>query len=195
MTSIKLDRNNFLLWQNIALPILRSYKLEGHLTGKDECPEHSIIIPPSEDEPKGLTLPNQEHDIWLAADQLLVGWLYNSMIAEVASQVTGYDTAKNLWDALQEYYGLQAASQQDYLKRMLQQTRKGSTKMSEYLALMKGYADNLYLAGSPVSTRDLISYVIAGLDEEYTPIVVVLQNQDLSWTDVQNRLLTYENCQ
>lgn len=113
----------------------------------------------------------------------------------MASQVTGYDTAKDLWEALQEYYGLQVASQQDYFKRMLQQTRKGSIKMSDYLALMKGYADNLYLAGSPVSTQDLISYVIARLDEEYTPIVVVLQNQDLSWTAVQNRLITCKNRQ
>lgn len=60
---------------------------------------------------------------------------------------------------------------------------------------MKSFADNLYLAGSPVSAKDLISYVIVGLDEEYTLIVVVLQNEDLSWTMVQNRLLTYENCQ
>lgn len=52
--------------------------------------------------------------------------------------------------------------------------------MAEYPTLMKSFADNLYLAGSPISTKDLISYVIAGLDQEYTPIVVVLHNQDLS---------------
>lgn len=67
--------------------------------------------------------------------------------------------------------------------------------MTNYLALMKGYVNNLYLAGSPVSTQDLISYMIAGFNEEYTPIVVVLQNQDLSWTAIQHRLLTYENHQ
>ena len=60
--------------------------------------------------------------------------------------------AKDLWEALQEFYGLQASSPQDCLKRMLQQMRKGSTKMAEYVALMKGFADNLHLAGSPVST-------------------------------------------
>lgn len=119
VTSIKMDRNNFLLWQNIALPILRSYKLEGHLTGKDKCLEMSIIIPPSEDEPQGLLLPNPEYDIWIAADKLLVRWLYNSMTVEVASQVTGHDTANGLWEALQDFYGLEASSQQDYLKRML----------------------------------------------------------------------------
>lgn len=46
--------------------------------------------------------------------------------------------------------------------------------MAEYLTLMKRFADNLYLVGSPVSTKNLILYVIIGLDEEYTPIVVVL---------------------
>ncbi|KAK1550286.1 hypothetical protein Q3G72_016759 [Acer saccharum] len=32
VTSVKLDQGNFLLWQNLALPILHSYKLEGYLT-------------------------------------------------------------------------------------------------------------------------------------------------------------------
>lgn len=72
VTSIKLDKCNFLLWQNIVLPILRSYKLEGHLIEKTPPPEQSIIIPPYEGETNGL-LPNLEYDIWLVADQILVG--------------------------------------------------------------------------------------------------------------------------
>ncbi|CAK9313900.1 unnamed protein product [Citrullus colocynthis] len=51
VTSIKLDRGNFLLWQNIVLPNLRSYKLGGHLIEKKSAPKHLIIIPPSEEEP------------------------------------------------------------------------------------------------------------------------------------------------
>lgn len=79
-----------------------SPKLEGHFTGKDKCLEMSIIIPPSEDEPQGLLLPNPEYDIWIAAVKLLVGWLYNSMTVEMASQVTGHDrlmggAARLLW--------------------------------------------------------------------------------------------------
>lgn len=85
VTSIKLDRGNFLLWQNTVIPILKSYKFEGHLTGKSPYPEMSIVIPPSEEEPKGLLLPNPEHYIWLIANQLLVGWLNNSMTPEVTA--------------------------------------------------------------------------------------------------------------
>lgn len=101
-----------------------SYKFEVHLTGKDVCPEMSIILPPSEDEPQGLLLLYPEYNIWIAGDQLLIGWLYNSMTIEVTSQVNGHDTTNGLWEALQEFYRLQASFQQDYLKRMLKQTKR-----------------------------------------------------------------------
>lgn len=119
-----MDGNNFLLWQNIAFPILWSYKLERHLTLKDVFPEMSIILPPLEDEPQGLLLLNPEYDIWIAVDQLLIRWLYNSMTIKVASQVTGHDTTKGLCEAL--FYGLQASSQKDAStnkKRKLQDGR------------------------------------------------------------------------
>lgn len=133
VTSIKLDETNFLLWQNIVLPILRSYKLEGHLSGKTPAPEMSIILPPSEDDSDGLLMPNLEYDLWLAADQLLVGWLYNSMLLEITAQVMGHEEAKQLWDSVQEYYGMQSRSQKDYNRLMLQQTQKGTMKMYKYL--------------------------------------------------------------
>lgn len=38
ITTIKLDRGNFLLRKNLALPILRSYRLEVYLSGEIECP-------------------------------------------------------------------------------------------------------------------------------------------------------------
>lgn len=87
---------------------------------------------------------------------------------------------------------MQASSQQDYLKMMIQQTRKGNTKMTKYLVLMKSFVENLNLKDSRVETKELISYVVAGLDEEYTPIVVVIQNKPMSWNEVQSQLLAFE---
>lgn len=79
VTTIKLDRTNFLLWQSIVIPILKSYKREGHMSRKTPTLEMSIILPPSNDELEGLLMPNPKYDIWIAADQLLVGRLYSSM--------------------------------------------------------------------------------------------------------------------
>lgn len=41
--SIKLDRNNYLLWQTHVLPILKGYKLEGFVNGTKACPPQFII--------------------------------------------------------------------------------------------------------------------------------------------------------
>lgn len=37
-----MDRTNFLLWQNLAWPILRSYRLEGYLTGEKVFPSKFV---------------------------------------------------------------------------------------------------------------------------------------------------------
>lgn len=170
VTSIKMDRSNFLLWQNLAWPILRSYKLEGYLTG--EKPWSSRFIPKNtngEEESSAATSSGAEteaeqqlnlaFDAWVAVNQLLLGWLYNYMSPEIATQ----------------------------------QTRKGALKMGEYLALMKKYFDGLALAGSPVSVDDLVSQILSGLDEEYNPVIVAIQGKTgVRWSDMQSNLLSYE---
>ncbi|KAK0600457.1 hypothetical protein LWI29_015218 [Acer saccharum] len=76
---------------------------------------------------------------------------------------------------------------------MLQQTRKGSLKMLDYLNTINSFADNLTLAGSPVPIRQLVSQITAGLDEEYTPIVVMIQSKsEITWVELQAELHTYE---
>lgn len=59
---------------------------------------------------------------------------------------------------------------------------------------MKSIADNLLLAGCPISTNNLITQTLAGLDIEYNPIVVQLFDKaELIWVDLQAALLTYKS--
>lgn len=58
---------------------------------------------------------------------------------------------------------------------------------------MKSHADNLGQAGSPVSTRNLISQVLLGLDEEYNPVVAMIQGRNgITWSEMQAELLVFE---
>lgn len=98
-------------------------------------------------------------------DQLLLGWLYNSMTPDVATQVMGHQNSKNLWEVIHQLFGVHSKAEEDFLRQVFQQTRKGSMKMSDYLCVMKTNADNLAMAGSPVSDRALVSQVLLGLDE------------------------------
>lgn len=50
--------------------------------------------------------------------------------------------------------------------------------MCEYLTKIKFLLDNLTLADYPLSLTDLITQTLAGLDNDYTPIVVILTERD-----------------
>lgn len=66
--------------------------------------------------------------------------------------------------------------------------------MEEYLSKLKTISDNLLMAGSPISTEDLITHALIGLGGEYTPIVVQLSNKiGLTWIELQATLLTFES--
>lgn len=128
ITSIKLDRSNFLLWKNLALPILRSYKLEGHLSGGNSCPPQFIQSTGADSTPSGAPVEegaistqsgvvgafasdittkvvNPLFESWIAVDQLLLGWLYNSMTPEVETQVMGYEKTQDLWAGTRAIWG------------------------------------------------------------------------------------------
>lgn len=58
---------------------------------------------------------------------------------------------------------------------------------------IKGLADNLDLAGSPLSNEDLVTETLVGLDVEYGPLVVQLAEKDnISWSELQTSLMTFE---
>lgn len=64
-----MDQTNFLLWQNLAWLILRSYRIEGYLIGEKGCPSKFISTDLSEKSAEK-QLRNPEYETWMAVDQL-----------------------------------------------------------------------------------------------------------------------------
>lgn len=79
-------------------------------------------------------------------------------------------------EAIQELFGVQSRVEIDHLKRLFDE----SGRVSCYNA-----SDGLALADSPVLVSDLVSQVLSGLDEEYNPVVMLIQgNCSVSWTNM-----------
>ncbi|KAK4276226.1 hypothetical protein QN277_019196 [Acacia crassicarpa] len=116
------------------------------------------------------------------------------MTMTITSQMTSCKTTSALWKAVIEFVGANTKSRITFLKSEFHQLKKGSLKMRDYLSNMKSLSDNLTLTGCPLSTTDLVTQTLAGLDTEYTPIVVILTEKDnLSWAKLQSKLLTFES--
>nr|KYP43069.1 hypothetical protein KK1_035512 [Cajanus cajan] len=185
--SVKLDRKNYRLWKSLVLPSLKGHNLDGYLFGTTKCPPEFII---DETGKKN----NPAFADWTSTDQLLLGWLINSMTQEVATQLLHCETSQQIWEDAQSLAGAHTRSRITFLKTEFHRTRKGGLKMEEYFTKMKEIADDLALAGSSVSTMDLVTQTLAGLDNEYNPIVVQLSDKEhLTWVEMQAQLLTYEN--
>lgn len=86
----------------------------------------------------------------------------------------GCRSKQELWSTTRDISGAQTRSKITWNKSELQRTRKGSMKMEDYLSILNSIVDNLLLAGCPVSTSDLMTQALDGLDVEYNPIVVQL---------------------
>lgn len=65
--------------------------------------------------------------------------------------------------------------------------------MVDYLRIMKSHADNQGQAGSLVSSRNLVSQVLLRLDEEFNPVMAMIQGRwDIFWSEMHAKLLGFE---
>lgn len=124
-------------------------------------------------------------------DQALLGC--GSMTPSIISEIINFSISREVWKALQDLYGSTNKARKQQLKVTLHYTKKGSMKISEYLAIMKQDYDNLALVGAPVSIDDLTSYVVSSLDVEYLPIFCLINKDNLSWQELNSTLNTFEN--
>ena len=66
--------------------------------------------------------------------------------------------------------------------------------VADYYAKMRGYADEMASAGNPLSDEELVSYLLAGLDEEFNPVFtsVVARVGAITPGEVFSQLLSFE---
>lgn len=122
---VKLDKNNFLLWKNMIMPIIRGHNLEGYLLGIKQCPQEFIATQTTFNGGEAVeTTQNLEYNKWISTDQLLMGWLYSSMTPEIAMRVMKCTSSNILWTTVEKSYGILNKSRIVFLTREIQRTRK-----------------------------------------------------------------------
>ncbi|KAK4253020.1 hypothetical protein QN277_010857 [Acacia crassicarpa] len=80
--SIKLDRNNYLVWTSVILPLIEENRLQAHIDPSAPVPPMTVVLPDST-----TPVPNPAFEDWFSVDRMLLGWLRNAMSQEVATQL------------------------------------------------------------------------------------------------------------
>jgi len=106
----QLTRDNYLTWQWQMVTYLKSQNAYGFVEGTVHPPPQTIPNPsPTADSPA--TIANPAFLTWLQHDQMVLSTLVSTISENLISQVIGYSTSFEVWNALERMYSSQSRAQ------------------------------------------------------------------------------------
>nr|AAU90262.1 integrase core domain containing protein [Oryza sativa Japonica Group]ABF97857.1 retrotransposon protein, putative, Ty1-copia subclass, expressed [Oryza sativa Japonica Group] len=190
----KLTRTNFLLWKAQILPVIRGARMEGYLTGATQAP---LAVIDAKDGEATVKASKPAFEMWITADQQVLGFLLSTLSKEILTQVISMESAAQVWKAITEMLSSQSRARALNTRLALATTLKGDLSVSDYISKMKVLADEMAFAGKPLDDEELISYVLAGLDDDYEPVVssLVGKSEVVSLAECYSQLLSFKSRQ
>lgn len=189
--SEKLTKTNFALWRMQVLAAVRGARLEGFLTGAAKAP--TTMIKETKDG-KEVEVSNPAYEEWVATDQQVLGYLISNMSSSIQSQLTACKTAAETWRAVEGMFSSMTRARAVNTRIALATMKKGNLSMAEYVGKMRSLADEITSTGKTIDDDELVSYILAGLDYDYNPIVTSLtaRIEPLSVGEAYSQLLAFE---
>jgi uncharacterized membrane protein YgcG len=175
LITIRLTRENFLLWKTQAVPALHAAHLFGYVDGSIAAP------PPTLTEGTGdaaRQIANPAYLSWYQQDQLVLIALLGSMSEDIVGQMTQLTTSAAVWAALQAMFGAQNRARKMQIRYQLSNVRKKDLSASAYYHRVKALADSMAAIDAPLKDDEVLGYMLAGLGPEFEPLVASLTTRD-----------------
>jgi hypothetical protein len=188
--TVKLTRDNYLLWQAQILPYLRCQRLHGYITGATPCPSQTLPAPEKDAEP----VPNPAYEQWYEQDKAIISAILSSLSPEVLSQCLFLKTSYEVWNKLDSLYCAQSRASAMQIRMQLATIKKQDLSATDYYNRVKHLADTLAVIGAPLHDDEIVAYLLTGLPEEYDPLVtsVTARADPMSLGEVYTNLLSFE---
>lgn len=145
--------------------------MAGHLDGSAVEPAKTIKVKTGETEEDA---PNPRHQEWMAQGQQVLSYPLLSISRDILVQVVSILAAAGVWEAIRGMCASQSRARVINTRMALATTQKGNMTVTEYVTKMRGLADEMESAGKKLDDEDLVSYILAGLDAEFNPLVSVI---------------------
>ncbi|KAA8538319.1 hypothetical protein F0562_027858 [Nyssa sinensis] len=118
----------------------------------------------------------------------------SSLTEGVLAQVVNYTSSHAVWCALDATFSSKSRARIVQIRTQLTTATKGIKSATEYFHFIKKLADELAIAGQPMTRDDTITYILAGLGHEYDSFVASISARTDSVTleEIYSLLLTIE---
>lgn len=159
--TVKLDSSNFLIWKNQFQNILRATYLIGYVDGSTSCPSPTIK------DSAGKDLMNPEFLMWNTIDAHLLSVITATLSPSIYTSVVHLTHCSEIWSLLEKRFTSLSRSHIHQMKNRLNNLKKGSNTMDEFLRQIQEIAEQLSLASAPIDDEDLVLITLNGLPDEF----------------------------
>ena len=138
--------------------------------------------------------PNPEFSTRCARDQQVFSYLLTSLPLEMAIQVATCHTAAELWNTVQGMLASHTRARTVNVRIALANLQKGNSSITDYVGKIRALCDELMASGKKVDEEDVVSHILAGLDEEFDPVVSAMCSrvEPVTVPELYSQLLSFE---
>lgn len=179
MTNVtKLTGSNFLMWSRQVHTLL----------------DGSTVVPsPTLTTDVGI-VPNPEYTMWKRQDRLIYSGLLGAITITIQPILSTASTATEIWTTLSTTYAKPSRGHVKQLRQQIQNWKKGTKSINEYLQGLTTRFDELALLGKALDHEDQIKFILDGLPEEYKTMADQIEGRDTapSLSEIHEKLLNQE---
>ncbi|KAJ0082983.1 hypothetical protein Patl1_09710 [Pistacia atlantica] len=159
--TIKLTKDNYLLWRAQLIPYLRQ-NLFGYLDGSIPCPPITIpsstntsISPPitvPSSTNTSIHIPNPAYIHWSQQDQIILSAILSSLTESLLTQIIGLTTSRDVSLALEKTFSSTSSARILSIRFQLSTLKKASLTITDYFTKVKQLSDTLSTISHPLSS-------------------------------------------
>ncbi|CAL9023567.1 unnamed protein product, partial [Prunus brigantina] len=194
--NVKLDDSNYLNWHFQMQLLLESNGIIGFVDGSRPCP------PTVASGESGINSSNTSSAadcdavlIWKMHDRAVMQLLTATLSPVALSCAIGSHSSRDLWVRLKEQFSTVSRTSIFQMKSNLQNIRKGSDTIGQYLLKIKEARDYLAAAGVYFADEDIVILALNGLPPEYNTFRCVVRGREsvITLKEFRSQLLAEEH--
>ena len=130
--------------------------------------------------------------MWYARDQQTLWLILSSAGKEVQPQIITAETVEQAWSIVEKMFSTHTHAKTMNVRLALTTTKKGNMPITDYVAKMKGFADEMAAVGKAPDDEELAAHICNGLDVDYNYVVTSVTAR--TRTDPNSILELMPNC-
>jgi len=189
--TLKLTRDNYLLWRTLMVPYLEGQELLGYVTGTIPCPPQFLS---SSSSTNSAATQNPAYTAWVLQDKLILSAILSTMSETTLTHVVNLNTSREVWSALKKIFSSQSKARVMQCRYQLATLKKGASSIADYFQRVQTLAHTLAAIDQPLKDSELISYLLAGLGSDYDPLITSITTRidPITLDELFGYLLTHE---